>query len=614
MMMKLMKYLICLLLLLSGMNVWAVKADPTPVNVKQPDGTWLTVVLHGDEYFHYYTTTDDVLIVQQQQAFFVAAVDDNGDLHPTSILAHNAGMRQAEELKAIAAQPTALFEQAATQRTRTERARREPIERKGNMFPHEGSPRAVVILVEFSDTTFTIENPKRSFDEYFNAEGELSDFGFGEAANISSASEYFRNVSFGQFTPQFDVYGPVRVPGPLKEYGGTAAGGTGEDMGKLFREACALIDDSLDFSQYDANDDGQVDLVIAIYAGYSESMSGNSAECIWPKSGTVAGGTYDGKEVQRYLVSAELNGFPGCWSREPLKRINGTGTLCHEFCHTMGLPDFYPTAKSVKNDNQGMEYWSLMDSGNYLINGYSPVALTAWEREAFGWITISTLTSSQDLQLTALDDGGCAYRILNDNDDTQHEYFIIENIQNIGHNSAQKGHGLLVYHVDYDSELFSLKQNSVNNVVGKPRMTVVPADGLLFAQYNVGKTINGTKITNSFFYNQLAGDPFPGTTNATALNDTTDHVNFQVYKGEKLNKALLSINENEDGVVSLKYVDNFEEVLSGINDVRMDGRCSDGHIYTLQGISVADGGNAGDETHRLPKGIYIERGKKIIVK
>ena len=590
-------------------GTWAVKADPRPVNVKQADGTMLTVMLHGDEDFHYYTTSDGVLLVQHKDAYYVASTGADGTLSATSLLAHNADQRTAAEMSAVKAQNMSLFMSKAESEAQVRRLQREPIETTGNMFPHTGSPRAVVILAEFADTTFTIENAKRSFEAYFNSKEPLVDYGRGENRNASSVGKYFADVSMGNFTPQFDVYGPVRLPDSLKVYGGTVLGGDGENMTKLAKDACLLMDDSLDFSQYDGNGDGEVDLLIILYAGYSESMSGNSAECIWPKSGTISGGKYDGKYVSRYAVSAELNGFPGCWSSAPWQRINGTGTLCHEFCHTMGLPDFYPTGKqgqSVKGNNQAMEYWSLMDSGNYLINGYEPVALTAWEREAFGWIEIPTLVDSQDLELTSIDMGGEAYRILNDNDETGREYFIIENIQNVGHNRAQKGHGMLVYHIDYDPSLFSMSYNKVNNTKGHPRMTVIPADNLLFAQYNVGKTIDGVVINNAYFYNELSGDPFPGSCNVTALNDTTNHVNFKVFNGDKLDKAFNDISEREDSVVTLKFITHFSDYLLGINELRGNAIIDDKAIYTLDGRKV--GNNA-----RLPKGIYVKNGKKVVI-
>ena len=48
-----MKRHLCLLLMgLLCMVARAVPADPTPIVVTQPDGSTLTVVLHGDEFFH----------------------------------------------------------------------------------------------------------------------------------------------------------------------------------------------------------------------------------------------------------------------------------------------------------------------------------------------------------------------------------------------------------------------------------------------------------------------------------------------------------------------------------------------------------------------------------
>jgi immune inhibitor A len=592
--------------LLCVISTWAVKAYPFPVEVRQGDGSMLTVVLHGDEYFHYYTTLDDVLLIQQGGNYYVAATNEEGQLTATAMLAHNASERSDTEKQLIAAQDKQTFLSAAEKTSQMRRVKHEPINDNGNIFPHQGSPRVVVILAEFQDTTFSISTPKQSFDEYFNAKKPFTDYGNGETQNITSVRQYFKNVSFGQYTPDFDVYGPVKLPDSLKVYGGKSSQGNDERIDLLFQHACSMVNDSVDFSQYDINKDGQVDLVIVIYAGYSQSMSSNTNDCIWPKSGTTNGGTYDGKRVSRFAVSAELNGFPNCWPSAPFKRINGIGTLCHEFCHTLGLPDFYPTVNNVKGDNQAMEYWSLMDSGNYVSNGYAPVALNAWEREAFGWIEIPTLDNDTTLTIKPLDDGGTAYRILNDYDDSGHEYFIIENIQKIMQNYYQKGHGLVVYHVDYDAQRFSITSNSVNNIKGKPHMTVVPADGLLFSQYNVGKTIDGKVIKNADFFNQLAGDPFPGTSNVTELNDTMNVVNFLIYTGDYLNKSLENIKE-EDGVVTLTFRKDFQGHLAGIETPLSEvAYRRNGQIYTL------DGRRADQDIRLLPPGIYIQNGKKIV--
>ena len=589
-----------------SLNSWAVKAGSHLVEIRQPDGTFISVVLHGDEYSHYYTTDDGVLLVQSHGAYYIASTKVKGQLSATPILAHNRSQRSENERRAIAAQDVDRFVNESSNEVALRRISKEPIAERGSLFPHKGSPRAIVILAEFEDVKFTIEDPQRSFDDYFNSPESLVNYGRGENNNLSSVSKYCSDVSFGQFVPQFDVYGPVKVPNSLSYYGGTKPDGKGENMQDLFQDACSLMDETIDYSQYDANDDGSVDLVIIIYAGYSESTTGNSADCIWPKSGTVNGGTYDGKKVSRYAVSAELIGFPGCFGSEPFERINGIGTMCHEFCHTLGLPDLYPTVPSVRGDDQGMEYWSLMDGGFNFSNGNKPVALNAWEREALGWIDIPTLDKTQDLTLTSIDAGGKAYRILNDNDSSGHEYFIIENIQNIGYNIAQRGHGMLVYHVDYDSLDFSLFRNNVNNTLGHPRMTVVPADNCLFAQYNIGKTIDGVKITNSYYYNELARDPFPGSGNVRELTDMTNHVNFKVYNGDKLDKGFCNIFEDQTGVINLSFITNYSEYALDIHEIKSTPQGAYDEIYALDGRRTLKPG----------KGVYIVRmkdGKKQIV-
>ncbi len=594
------KYLFTLLCLLASIGAKADKAYPFPVDIVQSDGTTLTIMLHGDEYFHFYSTVDGVLLVQDDGAYYVAEVTEEGGLLPTKTLAHNFASRSAEELALIEQQDKELFYSYAEEQAQARRVNREPVTVSNLEFPHTGSPKALVILTAFADTPFTLENPKKSYQQYFNAHGPLEDYGRGEAGNISSVRDFFDAMSFGQFQPQFDVYGPVTLSDSLRVYGGSNGTGTDEPMSKLFKEACSAVNDSVDFSQYDANDDGYVDLVIIIYAGYSQSVTGNPNHYLWPKSGNTVGGKYDGKEVSRFGINAELNGFPGCYSQPPYQRINGIGTLCHEFSHCLGLPDFYPTGSAWKGDNQAMEFWSIMDSGNYLSNGNSPAPYTAWEREALGWLEIPTLEEPGQMEISPIDYGGSAYRILNDNDETGHEYFIMENIQNRGYNRTQKGHGLLVYHVNYSPSAFSLASNTVNNIKGEPRMTVVPADGLLFAQYN----INGTTVKNKDFYEQLAGDPYPGTTNRTELNDTLDIVNFQVYHGDQLNKALADITE-QDGVISLTFINDFQQHLAGIAEVETSGLTS-----RRSGTYTIDGRRCDDDILSLPKGIYIRGGKK----
>ena len=171
---------------------------------------------------------------------------------------------------------------------------------------------------------------------------------------------------------------------------------------------------------------------------------------------------------------------------------------------------------------------------------------------------------------------------------------------------------MLVYHVNYDESAFSLSSNKVNDVKGKPRMAVVPADGLLFSSYNLG----GGEYTNADYYNQLAGDLFPGTSNVTMLSDDNGLPNFAPYTSLKnsetgvklLNKALLNIRE-ADNVITFDFIADYSDYVTGIKDMTtVASRIADNRIYTLNGTQV----NLNQS--QLPKGVYIVGKKKVVVK
>lgn len=293
------KILFLLIFALVATSSFASKASSLPAVVPQPDGTMLTVLLQGDENISWYTTTDGILLVKRGNGYYVAQVKADGSLAASSLLAHGPAMRGTEETNMMLLQDKAKFakysskllgqpgELPVTEWTNGV-TRKMKIRDDSTLFPHMGSPKALVILVEFTDTTFTLPDPKASFNDYLNNEtGNIVDRGHGENRNAKGVKGYFKDMSFGQFTPQFDVVGPVKLSHPLRYYG---AGN--DNMSRLIPDACSAVNDSVDFSQYDSNGDGYVDLVYVIYAGHSESEAGNSTDDIWPKSGYSDFGTF----------------------------------------------------------------------------------------------------------------------------------------------------------------------------------------------------------------------------------------------------------------------------------------------------------------------------------
>lgn len=574
---------------------WAVKADPTPTVVTQPDGTQLTIIVHGDEDCNWYTTSDGVLLYPIGNSYFVASISANGEIAPTTLLAHERSMRSDNETSIIAKQDKAAFYSAIKGRQQQYRARRISIGTAAtSYFPHTGSPKALVILVEFSDTLFSVSEPSVVFNEYLNHEGSsMPDHSNYERRNHGSVRQYFNDMSNGAFTPQFDVYGPVRMEKPSAYYG------EGTDNMTRIKEmivaACDSIDKDVDFTEYDQDGDGFVDLVYVIYAGYSQSVGGNSVDCIWPKSGTLGSvsNTFDGMKIKRFGINNELNYYPGRKFNsypEITKRINGIGLFCHEFSHTLGFPDLYC---ELEVDNQELEYWDLMDGGEYVDNGYTPAPYSPWEKEVAGWTTIDEITEAK--QITLAD--GQAVRIKSDTND---EYIILLNMQNNGWAKAMLGHGMLVYRIDYPYDSVNLfdKPNAITS--GKPAVTLLPADGLLISSYRVydsepsdTKPYSITEYINSHY-----GDPYPGTSNVTEIEK------FQMNECV-IEKPIYNITENlEEGTISFEY---FNKIINGIDNI------SDLHSQDAkQTVYSIDGRNLGTDFSKLAKGIYIVGGKKIL--
>ena len=611
-------------LLFAAMTAGAVKMKPGINIIKQADGTTITVRAYGDEDLSYFLASDGTLLYQEGTNFYIAGVKADGTLYSTGVLAHEPSMRTIKEISAIKAQNAKAFYNSMETQAKANKVRREPMTPDNSLLPSLGKHKIPVILVEFSDVEFSVENPKATFDKYLNGKelfNKETDPEIGQ--NYASVAKYFKDMSFGKFEPEFEVYGPVNLGKPLATYG--AGYSSQENMGLLLTDACTAVDDEVDFTQYDSNDDGNIDLIYIIYAGFSQSIAGNSTDCIHPKSGYLSlAKSFDGMDVKRYGVNNELNGTPADQANGPI--INGIGLFCHEFSHCMGLPDLYPKSGSIAEAciNQNMDYWSLMDAGEYTANGYRPTAYTAWERERLGWMEIGTLTGPSNVELKSLDEGGAAFRIYNDKDETGHEYYIVENVQNNGWNKNLFGNGLMVTHVDYLSSQFSLGGCKVNNTGGHPRMHVMAADGMFVPEYFLGSTIEDSYITFLKEHNadlvakyggqvfsiddykaEAAGDLFPGTSNATSLTDDSQPMKAWTYNGETMGKPITDItNDTEKGIVSFKFMGGGEPV-DGINEVTVN-KTTDSRVYSISGTYM------GNDINSLPKGIYIRNGKKVI--
>ena len=443
----------------------AAPAKPVPFIHGQSDGTSITLVMRGGEFNHSLMTLDGLTVAQALNGDYCYTV--GGSL--SDVRAHDQGQRGIEEQAFVIAyrDQMALAAGVHRQPRRTD-------ENTSPQVPTLGSPRIPIILVNYTDVTFVDENPVATFQNQFN----VMEY---------SCLHYFESQSRGLFSPRFDILGPVNLPQDRQYYGGNKrvyGQEVDQQLGTMVYQACTGLS-GVDFSDYDNDGDGYVDVVVVLYAGVGEAQAWRAVpESVWPCQwdmqesfdwgcSTIGPFQLNGVTIDKYAVFNELEG-----SNNYSRNIDGVGTFCHEFGHCLGLPDFYAT-NGVSA--YGMNTWDIMDNGCYLNNGYRPCGYTSYERHFMGWMDLIDPVENTRYALSPLNSvDGTAVKVTNDaNPD---EYYLLEYRVKTGWDEYLSAEGIMVLHVDYDKTAWD--DNTPNNNRNHPRMSLIPADNTLSSSTN----------------------------------------------------------------------------------------------------------------------------------
>lgn len=506
----------------------AVPARPGMTTYTQPDGTTVSVRIMGDEHHHFFLSEDGYLLAEKEGNFYYADADSEGKVIPSSFRLSEAATRGSglseylsgidrdailEKMNTARAASKASSAQAVFSAPSSDVAKKQgPGLFPNSSYPITGSPKSVVLLVEYSDVDFEISNPH----EYFT--NMLTQPGFSEWNGTGSALDYYTHCSNGQFTPQFDVYGPVKLSQTRSYYGGNNAAGNDRNAARMIIDACRALDDDVDFNQYDTDNDGFIDNVFVFYAGAGEA-SGGPAESIWPHSSYVTSTVrLDGKYLGQYACTNEWYG----------NRPDGVGTFLHEFSHVMGLPDLYATSYTGAYTPGE---WNIMDQGSYNNNGRTPPAYSSFERYALGWIEpVDMRGVKADVSLEPIENGRVGiYHALDANgNELENEFFLFENRQNENWDKFLPYHGMLVWHVDYSASIW--RSNTVNNNPDHQYMDLVEA-------------AIGTVIKTRAY------ESFPGKKKVKSFTDSSNP-NSLSWGGVESGCPITDIAESADGIIT----------------------------------------------------------------
>ena len=513
-----------LFLLAMAQHTFAIPADPQAKKVRQPDSTYITVMMRGDEHAHITLAADGTPLYYntRTKAFEYACLKD-GRLKGSGILAQDAGRRDAKALAYVASMDKeAMFKTVTDQRklpqtfgntrarTDSQGLRRLRI----NDFPSIGHQKSLVILWEFSDTKFTsVSNPKQFFTGLLNEPG----FTWPGTAINGSAHDFYQVSSFGKFDPEFTVYGPVTLSHTASYYGSDDPSQDAKIYEAII-ESCKALDGEIDFSEYDTDNDGKVDNIYFFYAGNGQADTPNGNEYIWPHSSYLGAKGWkqdlvlDGKQIDRYTCSNELR-----YRADGVKVPTGIGTFVHEFGHVLGLTDHYDTSYGMFTF--GLGSWDTMASGSYNNDMNTPPVFSAFERAELGWLDYDELTMDADSVnvLPNLADCNKAYRVSVPGTDGR-EFFVMENRQKKGWDQYIPGHGMLLWHIDIDTTAWN--NNVVNVLPAHQRIDIVEADGVTTEASRSSDCFPGVSNVTQWQLKSWAGNDLLKVDHVAEVSDT----------------------------------------------------------------------------------------------
>ena len=520
----------------------AINASPHIFEELQPDGTPVRMLIRGDEYFHWLEDIDGYTVIRDETSreFQYALRDPDGRLAPTGFLVGrddpgSAGLRRH------------VRPSQERVRERDFRNRTSPLARSGNRGAPgpaeseesgggEGAPEAVppsgtvknlVVLMRFSDHVSRTQPPSGDFNTLFNTVG-----GHPTLAPTGSLKDVYSENSYGQMTLQSTISGWFTLPNTEVYYANGDSGLTTRTW-EAITSALNMADGSVDFGDFDEDNDGWVDSIAFLHSGYGAEWGGTDAfgtasvDRMWSHRWSIP--TWTSSDTNGNGISVKVSSYhisPGIWGTSG-SGIGHIGVIAHETGHFFGLPDLYDTSSGGGN---GIGSYGLMaNSWGFDGSQLYPPHFSPWSKIILGWLTSTPLTTPGTYNVNQAETSAQAYRI--DQDYPSLEYILVENRQPVGFDGDMPQGGLAIWHID---------DSTGHNNPGYPgqagwpengdhyRVALLQADGLYELERNIDRGDGGdTYHGGNPDRDELSPTTLPN--NDSYKNGTIVPVDWQIY-------------------------------------------------------------------------------------
>ena len=443
--------------------------NPNPFVYTQPDGTKLTLHYRGDEYGTWVESSNNDVVLKNSKGYFEYATivnnevvssgvrvktNANGALAAPSTIASKASIsnlisnqRESIMMKWDSLQQFENSQMAMQTNVMRAKAQKTPL----SLVP---KPKVLCILMGFKDKPFT--KSREDFRRIWQEKGYNVDGSQG------SVRDFYNENSYGIIEDiDVTVVGPYKSQFNYSYYKRKNEALENTMAPEFVREAInKAIQGGIKLRDFDANGDGEVDAVHVVFAGYETCPDDRSLGIFWSHQGfsLVPQGAY---RTGKYLLTPELYGYEG-------NKIADIGTICHEFGHVLGAPDYYDTNdKNTGGYYPGTGEWDVMGTGLYNWNGKGdkegncPAHHNPFTKiYIYGWISPTELITQKRIISPIDKDKLYTLKPINSTKDvyvmptgTSDEFFLFENKPKLGFNSgccSINGGRLLIYHIHKD--------------------------------------------------------------------------------------------------------------------------------------------------------------------